>query len=85
MSSNLEFFYHSFVLPDIHSRTLQRLLTQESLNDQPPEPMEIDKVHVEGETYFRPECNMVIMNEVTKLKERSIYCANFGIIIIVLE
>lgn len=35
--------------------------------------MEIDKVHVEGETYFCPECNMVIMNEVTKLKERSIY------------
>lgn len=75
MSSNLEFFYHSFVLPEIHSRSLQHLLTQESLNVHTPEPMEIDnKVHVDGETYFCPECNMVVMNEVTKLKERSIYC-----------
>lgn len=37
--------------------------------------MEIDnKVYVEGEIYFCFECNMVVMNEVIKFKECSIYC-----------
>ena len=67
-------FYFSFVLPEINSRSLQTLLRQESSNFNPSaEPMDIES-HMKGDIYFCPECNMVVKNEVTELKDRSICC-----------
>jgi hypothetical protein len=71
MLASLEFFYNAFVLPEIRSKSLQTLLTQENSHVQAAEPMEID---LKGDTYFCPECKRVIQNEVTELKDRSICC-----------
>lgn len=63
-------FNNSFVLPEIHSMSLQYLLIQESINVHTREPTEIDnKVHVEGGTYFCPECYSIIL---IKKKQTSI-------------
>ena len=74
MVVGLEFyFYLSFVLPvEIHSMSLQTLLILESSNVQSAEPMEID--NFKGDLYFCPECKSVILNEVTELRDRSIWC-----------
>ena len=67
------YFYLSFVLPvEIHSMSLQTLLTLVSSNVQSAEPMEID--NFKGDLYFCPECKSVILNEVTELRDRSICC-----------
>lgn len=50
--------------------SLQYLLIQESINVHTREPMEIDnRVHVEGGTYFFPECYSIIL---IKKKQTSI-------------
>ena len=71
MLKNLNYFYYSYVLPEIRSKTLHATLQQsEDLSDT--EPMDVD--YQAGYTYFCPSCSMVIPNVVTELKHRSICC-----------
>ncbi|KAK3082973.1 hypothetical protein FSP39_010413 [Pinctada imbricata] len=74
MLANLDFFYYSFVLPEIKSRSLRTMMQQVSCNSaDTPEPMEVDD-HQDGDTYFCPHCNFKVANEVIDIKDRSICC-----------
>ncbi|XP_062572904.1 uncharacterized protein LOC134234867 [Saccostrea cucullata] len=70
---SLQYFFFSFVLPELKSYSIEKSLVEEA--------MEVDENAniIEGETYFCPCCNRVIVNNVTALKDRSICCDLCGL------
>jgi hypothetical protein len=70
---SLQYFFFSFVLPELKSHSLEKSMCVE--------PMEVDENanHVQGDTYFCPCCNDVIVTHVNALRDRSICCDVCGL------
>lgn len=65
---SLQYFFFSFVLQELKTHSIENSLLDE--------PMEVNENvdDVEGDAYFCPCCNHVIVNHVSALKDRSICC-----------
>ncbi|KAK3104382.1 hypothetical protein FSP39_000663 [Pinctada imbricata] len=70
---SLDFFFFSYVLPEIKSNCLK--------NENDEEEMDVDeeKENIVGDTYFCPCCNELISRVVQSLRERSVCCNVCGL------